>query len=120
VETRGVHVRVFLNGPFPRGNASTPRDERRAARAEEAIGNIVLPSQPRKAVSTWKRLSPGPMAIGGGHLPSPFGLWRDESAPQGMETVGSIVRTGKACPPVSRETDPALKGAKAHAEPRQQ
>jgi hypothetical protein len=56
-------VRVFLKGPFPRGNAGIARDEWRAARAEETIGNIV--------------------------------------------------RTGQARPPVSRETDPALNRGKS-------
>jgi hypothetical protein len=42
VETRGVLVRVILKGPFPRGNAGITRGEWSAARAEEAVGNIVL------------------------------------------------------------------------------
>jgi hypothetical protein len=81
---------------FPRGNARSPCEK------------IFI-----RAVSTWKRLSQGPMAMGEGHPSSPFGLWRDESAPQGMEIVGSNVRTGQARPPVSRETDRALKRGKS-------
>jgi hypothetical protein len=47
---------VTVKGPFPRGNAGTTGDEWHAARAEEAVGSIVLPSRRRKAVSTWKRI----------------------------------------------------------------
>jgi hypothetical protein len=47
-------VRVFSKDPFPRGNAGTTRDERRAARAEEAVGSLVRPgaSHPRFHVET--------------------------------------------------------------------
>ncbi len=65
------HLAGCLARPrIPRGNAGPTRDERRAARAEEAVGSVVLPSQRRKAVSTWKRhrirdsISPGSQLSG--------------------------------------------------------